>query len=122
MAASAPAPSPAPVPAIEAGDLFNQVLAASRYNRELNRLAAAIRKLRDRLDAFVDIEPALELVNGLVARGVPRSEAVKEVTEFTASFDGPARPQQAAAALVWALTLAADEFEGAALRAADWPG
>ena len=113
---------PAPAPTIEVGDLFNVVLAASRYNREVIRLAAALRKLSDRLDAFVDIEPALELVNGLVARGMPRSEAVKEVTAFVASSDGPGSPQRAAAALVWALTLAADEFNALALRPDDWRG
>ena len=112
----------ASAPAIEAGDLFNEVFAASRYNRELNRLVALCRKLRDRLDAFANMEPTLELVNGLEARGVGRSAAVEETLEFVASFDGPARPQQAAAALVWALALAADEFEGVALRVADWQG
>ncbi len=103
-------------PTGDLADVLHDLLAASSYNRELNRLAKLLDALSARVEAFADLNPALELVDGLVARGVGRATASVEVTEFLDSADGPDAPQEAARALAWVLRTVSMEMRGVALR------
>jgi hypothetical protein len=87
-----------------------ELLAASEYNRELNRLINLLDTLRERLAAFAEMDPAPGLVDGLVAIGFDRTTAVAEVIDYLPTPDEFPSPRHAARSLTWLAEVAAAEL------------
>lgn len=100
-------------------DRWLEVLAVSRYNRELVRLVADLEWVRDKLAAFAARDVAAELVRGWRAAGNPRVNVAAPATdadETAAGFVEEARAvQRAAAAMAWCIANGVPAFEEVAL-------
>ena len=87
------------------------LLAESEFNREMVRLVVLLRRVRERLLAFTDMDPALEMVDGLAARGVGRATAAARVMEYLTGYVDPEAARNAAQSLAWTVSVAADVLE-----------